>query len=158
MPEILSSTVFHLVFTKYFHQITEWFFSLPPSFMVFFRDVHHKSTVSRDVARSPLPAPLVTVLPPAICSVWWCGGCSFTKPVFVHIFYHLESWFFTFLCLLYLLCWQITIGSLKTMVGKSHLLKHEHPFVIYSLGKTSFTKKSCTPRNSQQPLRIWWVN
>jgi hypothetical protein len=53
MPEILSSTVFHLVFTKYFHQITELVFSLPPSFMVIFRDVHHKSTLSRDVARSP---------------------------------------------------------------------------------------------------------
>jgi hypothetical protein len=60
---------------------------------------------------------------PASCNYALCGGCSFTNPVFVHIFYHLESWFFTFLCLLYLLCWQITIGSLKT-----HLLKHKHPF------------------------------
>jgi hypothetical protein len=55
-------------------------------------------------------------------------GGSFTKPVFVHIFYHLESWFFTFLCLLYLLCWQITIGSLKTMVGKVTSLEAQTPF------------------------------
>lgn len=79
MPEILSSTVFHLVFTKYFHQITELVFSLPPSFMVIFRDVHHKSTLSRDVARSPSLHPqLLTVLPPAKYAVWWCGGRYFT--------------------------------------------------------------------------------
>jgi hypothetical protein len=65
---------------------------------------------------------------PASCNYALCGGCSFTNPVFVHIFYHLESWFFTFLCLLYLLCWQITIGSQKTMVGKVTSLEARTPF------------------------------